>query len=253
MTSIVAWMEARRSRCHIGQIFPLYGWWRLGLTLQGKMFLHWRMLIFNCNKVRPCLHIIVWVQCQTFSSPWSRFCVPTSPSLLHNTQSRHHYPTWQHLRFPKNNLSPGILQLHITTCYGENLAMVVVVDTTCHHIPIAKLLDMVNHDPSILHVVSTLHVVYKIDSISKKVHGHFEQKDRIFALPWKLTIMHIFEPKLVLKGHYTTHYDFHHTTDAMLRSCHEVHAVRWGERSMTSSKETPWRRLFSLGGGDLRM
>ena len=68
MTSIFAW-RVGRSGCWIGQIFTLYGQWRLGLTLHKKRFLYWQAIAFNCNNIRPYLHIVVWIQCPTFPPP----------------------------------------------------------------------------------------------------------------------------------------------------------------------------------------
>jgi hypothetical protein len=41
--------RARRNECLIGQIFRLYGRWRLIQTLHVRRYSHWRTMDLNCN------------------------------------------------------------------------------------------------------------------------------------------------------------------------------------------------------------
>jgi hypothetical protein len=86
--------------------------------------------------------------------------------------------------FPKNDLGPSILRLHITKCHCENLAMFAIVDMTCHCSPFSQTLHMVKRDPRIFHVSSILHALHQINFASSKIHKHLEHKDLIFGLPW---------------------------------------------------------------------
>lgn len=72
--------------------------------------------------------------------------------------------------FSENGQGLGILLLHITTWYCENLAMFVVVYVTRHCSPILQALYMVKYDLQTVHVFSTLHAFHQIDFSSTKIH-----------------------------------------------------------------------------------
>lgn len=61
---------------------------RLVQTSHGRMLLHWRTLNFNSKNVRPCPHIVIWVQWQTFLSlAHSSTCLQTHMlALTHGIQ-----------------------------------------------------------------------------------------------------------------------------------------------------------------------
>jgi hypothetical protein len=146
----------------------------------------------------------------------------------------HHSPAWHHSQiYLQHTLGMGILQLHITTCYCENLAVIVVVHMICQHYPITKALNLVKHDPHNFYVSSTLHALDHIDSNSSMIPGHLEHKLLIFGLPWRLIIVHILEPMTVFQRHDIVH-KIHSAMNGMLWTRHKVLPIRGGPRCRIS-------------------
>jgi hypothetical protein len=73
---------------------------------------------------------------------------------------------------PHNALDLSVFQLHVTYGNGHDLAIHYNVHMTCHCGPLLDTLDMVKHEPRVLHISSLLHVLHEVHATSRLVYQH---------------------------------------------------------------------------------